>query len=305
VIRLAMFDVGETLVHDGRPFPHAVAAVAAVARFETADGGRLGVCAVSDYTMPDPPTEEAIAAPEDRYRREVLAPAGLDRVFRPFEERVTLSTRAGVRKPDRRIFELAVKRSGTGAALPECLFVTEDAGHLDRCREYGITPVRFGDGPPPSFTDWADGPAVLAELVAPGRPGNRAAAMAVSLEARHGLVGFTPDRGHWLEAAGGSVRGHAQRLVQLTDPRLGPLAGVYVDLPTEVTVRLGPGGRVAGVSAPPPPADAVADAANFVSTLVKSGRVALPGQPAVGATHAVVEDDAGRRRLVRKGYAAV
>jgi hypothetical protein len=303
MIKLAFLDVGETLIHDGRPYPGVIDALGALSRFETTDGGALFLGAVSDYYLPEPPpTEAKVAALEERYRNEVLMPAGLEAFFEPFASRVTLSSRAGVYKPDRRIFELAVERSGTGAALGECLFVTENSAHLEKCREYGITPVRFGPGPGPSFEDWADAPAVIAEVVAPGHPGNRAAAVGPVLAVRHGLTGFVPfgkgDR---------SVRGQANRLVQLKDPRLGPLDGVQVELPAEVSVELGTDGRVADVTASPPDPEEVADAVNYVCGLVKGHKVAIPGQraPAFGTTHTVEQDEAGQMRLVRRGYSAV
>jgi len=304
MIKIAFFDVGETLIHDGQPFPGALAALTAIAAFQTADGDPLFRGIVSDYLMPAPPrTEEKVAALEEQYREQVLEPSGLAGHFRPFESRVTISPRVGATKPKRKIFEVAVARSGTGAALTECLFVTENTAHLAKCAEHGMTPVRFG---PPAdgmanFEDWADAPAVIAGLVAPGHAGNRTAAVAAALDARHGLVALTP-------TGGGSrtVRGRANQLFQLNDPRLGPLNGVYVERPVEVTVKLAADGRVASVEAPAPTPDEVADAVNFVSSLVKSRKVAVPGQaaPPFGVTHAVEQDAAGRRRLVRRKYAA-
>jgi hypothetical protein len=149
------------------------------------------------------------------------------------------------------------------------------------------------------FKEWADAPAVIAGLVAPGHAGNRVAAVATALASRFGLLGFTPTGG-----SAGTVRGLVSQLIQLNDPRLGPLDGVYVERSTEVKVELGPDGRVAGVANDQADSDEVADAVNFVSTLVKSGRVEIPGQaaPPFGVTHVVERDTAGRLRLIRRGY---
>jgi FMN phosphatase YigB (HAD superfamily) len=302
MIRIAFFDVGETLIHEGQPFPGAAEALAAISGFETADGHELFLGIVSDYLLPSPPrTEEKIAALEEQYRNQVLQPSGLAGFFQPFESRVTISSRAGVSKPNRKIFEAAVARSGTGAPLSECLFVTENTVHLNKCAEYDITPVRFGPaaGGMARFKEWADAPAVIAGLVAPGHAGNRVAAVATALASRFGLLGFTPTGG-----SAGTVRGLVSQLIQLNDPRLGPLDGVYVERSTEVKVELGPDGRVAGVANDQADSDEVADAVNFVSTLVKSGRVEIPGQaaPPFGVTHVVERDTAGRLRLIRRGY---
>lgn len=305
MIRIAFFDVGETLIHGGQPFAGVVDALTAIASFGTADGNPLFLGIVSDFHMPvPPPTEEKVAALEARYRDEVLEPSGLSRFFEPFDSRVTISSRAGVFKPDRKIFDVALARSGTGAALTECLFVTENAAHLEKCAELGMTPVHFGPGGDgmASFEDWVDGPAVIAALIAPGQTENTAAALRPMLADRHGLVGFRQ-----LDVAGRTIQGQASKLIQLNDPKLGPLDGIYVERPTEVTVELGPDGRVANVAAAPPGPDEVADAVNFVSSLVKSRSVAIPGQPPseFRGTHSIETDAAGRRRLVRRRYSAL
>ena len=198
MIKIAFFDVGDTLIHDGQPFPWVTAALAAIAGFGTSAGEPLVLSIISDYLMPDPPrTEEKILALEEQYRDQVLGPSGLGGFFQPFESRVTISSRAGVSKPDRKIFETAVIRSGTRAKLTECLFVTENSTHLQKCKEHGITPVRFGPAMNgiAAFEDWADAPAVVAGLVTPGHAANRAAAAAPALASRYGLVGFTATGG--------------------------------------------------------------------------------------------------------------
>ncbi len=111
MIKLLLFDLGETLIHDGQPFPGAVAALEAIGKLKTAAGKPVVRGLVSDFFPPDPPGgEAAIAAKEAEYAR-VLKDAGLETVFQPFAERVTLSTRAGVRKPAGKVFELAAERS--------------------------------------------------------------------------------------------------------------------------------------------------------------------------------------------------
>lgn len=303
MIRIAFYDVGETLIHNGQPFPGVVETLQAISEFETADGHSLFFGIISDFFMPaPPPTEEKILALEEQYRNQILQPTQLSGFFQPFETHVTISSRAGVFKPERKIFETALARSGTGLEFSECLFVTENKNHLDKCVEFGITPVRFGpdtDGMA-AFQEWVDAPTVIAGIVAPGHTENQAAAVAPALASRFGLVGFKPTRIGTM-----SLSGLSSQLLQLNDPRLGPLDGVYVERPTEVTVELGPDGRVVGVSDSTADPDELADSVNFVSSLLKSGKVAIPGQqaPPFGVTHIVECDDAGRRRLVRRGYA--
>src|SRR5262249_28344519 len=146
---------------------------------------------------------------------------------------------------------------------------------------------------------WADAPVVIANLVAPGNAGNETAAIAPALLHRFGLVNFNPS--HRDQKA---IHGRTSQLVQLNDPRLGPLNGVYVERPAEATVDLGSDGRVTGVAVDAADSEEVADAVNFVSTLVKSGKVAVPGDTAkkIGVTHVVERDSAGRLRLHRRGF---
>ena len=99
MIKIAFFDVGETLIHDGQPFPAVTAALAAIAGFETSAGEPLILSIISDYLMPDPPrTEEKILALEKQYRDQVLGPSGLSGFFQPYEAREHRPTSFGPRR---------------------------------------------------------------------------------------------------------------------------------------------------------------------------------------------------------------
>jgi FMN phosphatase YigB (HAD superfamily) len=302
MIKLALFDLGETLLHGTTPFPNAITALEAISRLHTKAGELLILGLVSDFLPVDPPVTEAkITAREQEYR-DILEGARLKELFDPFSSRVTLSTRAGVHKPDRRIFELAVERSGVGASLDECAFTTENTAHLTTCKSFGMVAIRFGTGPgiTPAFSDWEDAPGLFAGLLRPDDAHNQAVVTAAELASRHNLIGFVPSA----PGQGREYRGQAKQLVELKDPKLGDLNGVYVELPTDVAVSVGKDRRVANVAATPPGKDEVADAVNFVAGLARAGKIAIPGRPAIGATHAVEQDDQGRKRLVRRGYKA-
>ena len=111
MIRVALFDLGLTLVDSlNRPFPHVKEALQTIQSFTTAKGKPLLLGLVSDFDMPAPPATPAkIAAIFDRYLA-VLDQTGLRSFFEPVQRRVTLSTHAGVFKPDRKIFETALRR---------------------------------------------------------------------------------------------------------------------------------------------------------------------------------------------------
>jgi hypothetical protein len=168
-----MLDLGKTLVHDGAPFPHVPEALAAFNEMQTAEREPLGICLVSDFTMPTPPpTPEKIAAIFEEYLG-VLDGFGLREFFEPVEQRVTLSTHAGERKPHRAVFEKALERLGSNARLTECLFITEKEEHLTEARQaLGMETLRFGAAE--GFTDWEEAPLLVAAKLAlppPGEPG--------------------------------------------------------------------------------------------------------------------------------------
>ena len=68
----------------------------------------------------------------------------------------------GMRKPDRRIYELTLERLG-GVPAAECVFVDDVDVNCDAARELGMTAVQFHDA--------GQAIAELEELVREGRPG--------------------------------------------------------------------------------------------------------------------------------------
>jgi putative hydrolase of the HAD superfamily len=63
----------------------------------------------------------------------------LDQIF----EVVVDSAFVGMRKPERRIYELTVERLGDGLRADECLFVDDLEVNCEAARELGMTAVRF------------------------------------------------------------------------------------------------------------------------------------------------------------------
>lgn len=302
MIKVAFFDVGDTLIHGGQPMPGVIDALQIISKLKPGGDEPLLMGIVSNYLMPSPPvTEETILALELQYRTTVLEPNGLAELFKPFDSKVTISSRAGVSKPARAIFETALARLGSTATLAECLFVTEEDNHLEEAKEYGMLPVKFGTALAgvQSFSNWNDAPLLLATLVAPDNADNLARAAGATLNSEHGLHEFTPT-----DISGRILHGRAKQLLQLNDPRLGALDGVYVERPTDVTVELAPNGSVGSVQASKASPEEIADAVNTVHTLIQGERIARPGH-AKGTTHAVVTDANGRQRLVRTRYSFI
>lgn len=154
-----MLDLGDTLVHNGAILPHVPEALESFRGMRTANGQPLEMCLVSDFTMPTAPvTPDKIGEIFEEYL-ELLRQFGLLEYFEPVERRITLSTHAGINKPDRRVFEKAIERLKVDAALTECLFITENEAHIQACGILGMDTLRFGFGG--GFMDWAEAPSLV------------------------------------------------------------------------------------------------------------------------------------------------
>lgn len=301
MIRLVLFDLGGTLVRDGELFPHVVAAIEATAQFETEDGEPLVSCLLSDYYLAEPVDDaDAIEARFQEYLS-VLENLCLREWFEPVDERVTLSTHAGALKPDRNLFELAVARTQIEATLEECLFITEDHGHIEAARALGITTLTFDPDPESDvdFHDWSEGPLRIRSLVSPESEVGLAAALSVRLSATEDLEITTVSAGPKPE----QLCGRGRIWVALQDPELGPLDGAYVQVPVSASVFVRPDGGVVGVERGEPDPDAVAEVRQFVRGLMLRGQVAIhPDTVGPGQTHEITIDEKGRRRLTRKRF---
>jgi len=161
MIQVLMFDLGMTL-SDGnnRPFPHVADALKSIAKLKTTAGKPLKSCLVSDFTMPSPGhTVSQIFA---EYLA-ILDTTTLRPFFEPVKKRVTLSTHAGVMKPDRKVFQKALDRLGSQAALKNCLFITENSDHVKVVRsKLHMQALQFGK----DFNDWSQASAIIAHIIA-------------------------------------------------------------------------------------------------------------------------------------------
>ena len=162
MVRVVLLDLGGTLVGPEGPFPHVEEALTALTELDGSTGEPLLTALVSDFPAAEPPTPEGTQRRFAEYLA-LLDGFGLRSFFEPVERRVTLSTHAGVQKPDRRVYELALRRLGTDATLADCLVITEDAGHIAACRALGMQTLRFGG----DFDDWSQAPARVRTTVDP------------------------------------------------------------------------------------------------------------------------------------------
>jgi FMN phosphatase YigB (HAD superfamily) len=279
MVDVLVLDLGGTLVDGRQSFPHVTAALGALRRFHGSSGQPLQLALVSDFHPADPPTSSGVKARFTEYLG-LLDGFGLRRFFRPAGRHVTLSTHAGVNKPDRRVYELALERLGTGASLADCLSITEDASHVAACRALGMQALRFGGG----FGDWSEAPLLVRHIVDPSSAHNTALALGVWLEAHHGRkvarVDGTPT------AAGATAR--------LRPPGATPASFVFDDAGRVTSVDLGAAGDAGEVAA-------------FHRSLAEHGQLAPPGEGPLppGATHRVEADESGKPVVRRGRFSAI
>ena len=306
MIRVALFDLGLTLVDSlNRPFPHVKEALQTIQSFTTAKGKPLLLGLVSDFDMPAPPATPAkIAAIFDRYLA-VLDQTGLRSFFEPVQRRVTLSTHAGVFKPDRKIFETALRRLRSTLSLKECLFVTENRDHIRVARaKLSMSTLHFrrGQSSEFDFDDWLQAPAMIAHLIDPAGDSNAEAALRGYLNLTHGfdLRTIEPSK----RARVTVVRGTLWKPV---GTRAGSeLANVHAPFTVAGEVTRGPAGEIRGVRLAGPASTDVTEAAVLVRSLARHGQIrGSAPQPARAATHDIEIDDQGRRKLVRKRFRAI
>ncbi len=304
MIRILVLDLGDTLIRDNVVLPHVTNALEAMGKFETGSGDTLSLCLVSDFKMPTPPpTEQKIKAIFKEYRS-LLDQLGLTKFFEPVDRHITLSTHAGVRKPDRRIFELAVERLGLMARLQECLFITENPDHIAACRALGMSTLQFGElgAAGADFSEWSEAPLLVAHLVAPNSGKNMNIALSVRLAAMYGLELVSMDSA----VPSTHIHGRAKKWQPATNPDRSEGESICVPLPVDVDIELDQSAHIRSVRVGEPDRELLNEAAAFIETLEANRQIAHGSNPMPpGATHQLVTDEKGQTRLVRRRFTAI
>ena len=158
-----MLDLGGTLLDQpntpqAQLFPGALEALDELSALSEATPP-LRLSLASNFTMANPPTPVKIAVLFDQYL-EILDQFDLRSFFEPVDQFVTLSTHAGVFKPERAFFETALERIGPPASFEKCLFVTEELDHLLAAQLLGFHTLQFGGSDPrvDHFSEWSELP---------------------------------------------------------------------------------------------------------------------------------------------------
>ena len=282
MVKVVLFDLGDTLADGARPFPYVPQALSAIRRFTTASGAPLDTALVSDFTMPAAPAPARVAAIFADYLNE-LDRLGLRGFFEPVERHVTLSTHAGVTKPDRHVYEVALSRLRSDARLADCLSVTENAGHIAACRDLGMQTLQFGT----DFTDWSEFALLVRHQLDPA-------------DADNTLLALTP----WLA-------GHTDvRIVDIGGPVSARSARIHVRRsaqgePLPAVVTFDPTGRVDTMDVDDHGSDPD-EREIFERSLREHGQLAEADAEELppGATHRVETDEKGEPTIVRERFSA-
>jgi len=304
MIRVVMFDLGLTLIDgNNQPFDHVREALAAIASFKTADAKPLRSCLVSDFAMAPPPlTAQKVRVLFNQYLG-VLDQTGLRPFFEPVHMRVTLSTQAGTLKPDRAVFETALRRLQVKAMLEECLLITENAAHIKAARNrlhMHTLQFRAAESGHFDFKDWSQAPAMIAHLIDPRQEAN----MQVAIKAYLATTGIELPN---LEPTGEPhiFKVSGQMWCPVAVPGFADLQTVHVSLPVDGDLTRGPKGELHS-SVSRPTEEQIAEATAFVGSLAAHGQIASRSATrAAGTTHEIATNDKGQRRLVRKRFSTL
>jgi len=302
MIRVLMIDLGGTLINqDNFVYPHVQEALETIQSFETGTQEQLSVCLVSDFYMPTPQRTEQSLFQEYIMLLESL---NLRRFFDPAEQHITLSTQAGVFKPDPRIFELALERLGLTASFDECLFITENAEHIEACRSLGMKTLRFAEEEPGvDFNDWSEAPLLISQIVNPKNIINLEKAIRLRLAVEHDLEfmaisDFSPD---------GTISGRAKQWHSLAAANHGAGRNSQVPLSVDVKINLASEGRILAVKPGQPDKEETAEADHYVKTLEDNKQISRKksGPLSPGETYRETVNEKGEKRIKRERFSAI
>lgn len=141
-MKFVLFDLGDTLAAGAGSslLPGALETLEAVRQMSDETGHPPVLALVSDFTAAQSPAQVPII--EQEYF-DILEHLGIREFFEPVSQRVTLSTRVGVQKPNKKIFAAAIKRAGGGPGFARAIFITENVGHVVKARLLGLRSVHI------------------------------------------------------------------------------------------------------------------------------------------------------------------
>ncbi len=303
MIRVLMLDLGNTLAEGDNVLPHVPEALQVLSRFETASGAKLLLSLVSDYTMPAPPvTPQKVQAIFEDYVKEIEQ-LQLKKFFEPVDRHVTLSTHAGVDKPDPLVFKKALQRLRVRAPLNGCLFITENAEHVAECRKLKMDTLLFGPtgAGEVDFSDWSEAPLLIARKVAPENAQNMRLALELRLATEFDMEAVTVSDS---SAKTNLIEGRAKALFPITLKLQGAQETIYVHVPVNVKISLDEDGRIREVARAEPDPEVLAESEHFVKTLEANKQIAHGPTMKGNETYQLIPNAKGLKVLTRGRYTA-
>ena len=291
---------GDTLFLDDRVLPHVAEALEVLLRFEGQGKPSLALSLVSNYEMPAAPvTLRKINTIFNQYVA-TLDKLRIKEFFEPVERHVTLSTQAGVFIADPGLFQKAIQRLRLRIGLNECLFIGNDARHVEACRGLGMTALLFDRTGKGDFKDWSEAPLMIARLVNPASSLNMQLGLQLLLATTYDV-----DLIRVLDVHSGNVvHGLAKKLFPVplkTKP--GATETIEIPFTVKVDVSFDKGGKIRGVEIDQPTAEALAESADYVETLEANKQISRGAGNLKGSeTHELQTDEKGRKVLTRKRF---
>jgi len=139
-MNVVFFDLGRTLEDNDVLLPGAQQTLQKIRQMQDKEAQPFILGLVSDWIMPD--TSNSIPDIQEWYYA-LLDRLGIRALFEPVAERVTLSTEAGVFKPDEKIFRLALGKIDQELQFSDAIFITEIGSHVERARDLGMGSIHF------------------------------------------------------------------------------------------------------------------------------------------------------------------
>jgi FMN phosphatase YigB (HAD superfamily) len=142
-VKVILFDLGNTLEFNGELLPGAIELLSSIKTMNVSDRNSHAIALVSDFDNFDQGLHLIDVKPFQLEYYNNLQKLGIALFFEPLYKHVTLSTEVGLRKPDKKIFRVAVDTIEKDLSFENVLFITEDSSHVNVARQLGMNAIHF------------------------------------------------------------------------------------------------------------------------------------------------------------------
>jgi FMN phosphatase YigB (HAD superfamily) len=143
--RVILFDLGETLEHNGDLREDSLLTLEKLKEMKDKNNESVILGLASDFKLPDdwgpPPLEEQIKRSKEDYFM-ILESLGIQHFFKPVEQNVILSTEVGRTKNQdiQKFFQTGVNKIGN-TSFNQIIFITENIQHIRSANILGIKTI--------------------------------------------------------------------------------------------------------------------------------------------------------------------